>query len=227
MSNPSLRIARAGKEIDVHLLEEVRRRLADGQLLPTDHYWTPGMAAWATLAELPGPVRQLPFPRPLEKEAGFIDGILACKVFVPLCSWGSEDGSLGAVGRFTLITAESSAVDNVLLEWVLALELHRQGRVKKVVPLLFGDAARNGGFSPFPFDRLSQVPDIVAEPTVRKARAYLEDAGLEVSPDFESQTVRGVVSAVLEFQGVKMHELGVKEVAIAAVAKGLLEEVGK
>ena len=76
MSNPSLRIARAGKEIGVHLLEEVRRRLADGQLLPTDHYWTPGMAAWATLAELPGPVRQLPFPRPLEKEAGFIDGIL-------------------------------------------------------------------------------------------------------------------------------------------------------
>ncbi|MEN9536219.1 MAG: domain 2, partial [Verrucomicrobiota bacterium] len=76
MSNPSLRIARAGKEIGVHPLEEVRRRLADGNLLTTDHYWTPGMAAWATLAELPGPVRQLPFPRPLEKEAGFIDGIL-------------------------------------------------------------------------------------------------------------------------------------------------------
>ena len=41
MSNPSLRIARAGKEIGIHLLEEVRRRLADGHLLPTDHQTPP------------------------------------------------------------------------------------------------------------------------------------------------------------------------------------------
>ena len=94
MSNPSLRIARAGKEIGVHALDEVRRRLAVGELFGTDHYWLPGMAAWATLAELPGPVRRLPFLRPVEKEAGFVDGLL-----------GRQDSHAGLIRLWDLLAS--------------------------------------------------------------------------------------------------------------------------
>ncbi|MEN9653724.1 MAG: hypothetical protein RL303_1444 [Verrucomicrobiota bacterium] len=75
MSNP-LRVARAGKEIGVWPLAEVRSLLADGSLLGSDHYWLPGMAAWKTLAELPGPSRRLPFARPEQKEANFFDELM-------------------------------------------------------------------------------------------------------------------------------------------------------
>ena len=86
-------------------------------------------------------------------------------------------------------------MDNVLLEWVLALELHRQGRVKKVMPLLFG-AATGDGFSAFPFGSLAQVPDSVHEPTMRRAREHLGAASIEVSEGFGELTVRGVVGQV-------------------------------
>ena len=156
-------------------------------------------------------------------EHSFIAGIFAARVFVPLCTWGG-DGALGSVGRLTHLTPESAGVDNVLLEWVLALELHRQGRIRKIMPLLFG-AAAGEGFSPFPFGNVGQVPDSVSEPTMRRAREHLEEAGVAVSEGFRDQTVRGVVEAMLAFQGVKLHELGVREVALDAVAKGLLEAV--
>jgi hypothetical protein len=52
----------------------------------------PGMAAWQTLAELPGPVRRLPFPRPLEKEAGFVDGLL-----------GRQDSHAGLIRLWDLL----------------------------------------------------------------------------------------------------------------------------
>jgi hypothetical protein len=76
MSAELIHIARAGVEIGSWPLEEVRARLVAGVLLPTDHYWKPGMAAWQTLAVLPSPRRVLPFARPAEKGANLFDGIL-------------------------------------------------------------------------------------------------------------------------------------------------------
>lgn len=156
-------------------------------------------------------------------EQSFIDGILSCRVFAPLCTWGT-DRALGSVGRLTLLTAENMGVDSVLLEWVIALELHRQGRVKEVLPLLFG-AAAGDGFSTFPFESLAQVPDAAHEPTLRRAREHLEAARIEVSEGFEDLTVRGVVDQVLAFQGVKLFEHGMREAALDVAAKALLELV--
>ena len=76
MSAELIHIARAGVEIGSYPLEEVRAKLAAGELRPTDHYWKPGMAAWQLLSALPSPRRQLPFVRPLEKDANLFDGIL-------------------------------------------------------------------------------------------------------------------------------------------------------
>ena len=76
MSAESIHIARAGVEIGAWALDEVRARLASGELVPTDHYWKPGMAGWLLLSVLPGPKRLPPFPRPEPKAANLFDGIL-------------------------------------------------------------------------------------------------------------------------------------------------------
>ena len=94
MAEVSLHIARAGAEIGVFGLADVRARLAAGALLPTDHYWKPGMAAWQTLATLPGPERTLPFPRPAEKKANLLDGI-----------FGRESYQAGLVAAWDLLAA--------------------------------------------------------------------------------------------------------------------------
>ncbi len=94
MAEVSLHIARAGAEIGVFDLADVRARLAAGALLPTDHYWKPGMAAWQTLAALPGTVRTLPFPRPVEKKANLLDGML-----------GRESYQAGLVAVWDLLAA--------------------------------------------------------------------------------------------------------------------------
>ena len=76
MSSELIHIARAGVEIGAWAAEEVRAKLATGELRATDHYWKPGMAGWLLLSVLPGPTRQLPFPRPDQKSANLFDGIL-------------------------------------------------------------------------------------------------------------------------------------------------------
>ena len=37
------------------------------------------------------------------------------------------------------LTPQEDWVDNVLLEWSAALELHQRGRVSSILPLLVGD----------------------------------------------------------------------------------------
>ena len=79
MSSELIHIARAGVEIGAWALDEVRVKLASGELATTDHYWKPGMAGWLTLAVLPDLVRVLPFPRPAEKGANLLDSMLGRK----------------------------------------------------------------------------------------------------------------------------------------------------
>ena len=74
-----IHIARDGAEIGTYGLDEVRTKLAAGELLPGDYYWTPGMAAWVLLSSLPAAKRTLPFPRPAEKDANLLDSILRRK----------------------------------------------------------------------------------------------------------------------------------------------------
>ena len=81
MTTELIHIARAGVEIGAWSLDEVRIKLASGELQPTDNYWKPGMAGWLTLAVLPDTVRVLPFPRPAEKGANLLDGMLGRKSY--------------------------------------------------------------------------------------------------------------------------------------------------
>ncbi len=49
-----IHVARDGRQFGPYPLEEVRRQLAAGTLLPTDFAWTVGAAGWVPLASFPG-----------------------------------------------------------------------------------------------------------------------------------------------------------------------------
>ena len=76
MASDPLHIARNGAEIGAYALDDVRSKLAAGELLSGDFYWRPGMADWKPLATLFVPARVLPFARPEVKDPNFFDGIM-------------------------------------------------------------------------------------------------------------------------------------------------------
>jgi hypothetical protein len=56
-------INRAGQQLGTFTLEEVQRRLEQGQFVPTDLAWQEGMPTWKPLSEFPG----VTIPPPLER----------------------------------------------------------------------------------------------------------------------------------------------------------------
>ncbi len=77
MASVSLHLARDGQEYASCLPEEVAGRVAAGTVLPTDYYWRPGMKEWQRVADLLAPRRPLPFPRPADKDANFLDDLFS------------------------------------------------------------------------------------------------------------------------------------------------------
>ena len=98
-----------------------------------------------------------------------VQGLCNSFVFVPIVSGGSVSGM---AKRFE---QAPDRVDYVLLEWMLALELHERGRMLRIYPLFMGEwkqpsASASSGTGPrmLGFDRdtqLARVPDEVSEPT--------------------------------------------------------------
>ena len=76
MASDPLHVARNGVEIGAYDLADVMAKLATGELLKTDYYWSPGMANWRLLSELTALPRVLPFPRPEVRDPNFLDGLL-------------------------------------------------------------------------------------------------------------------------------------------------------
>ena len=64
-------------------------------------------------------------------EESFVEALCSCKVVVPIVS----SKTFARVGELT----RESQVDNVMLEWDLALELAQLGRVRAVHPIFVGD----------------------------------------------------------------------------------------
>ena len=76
MASDPLHVARNGVEIGAYDLADVMAKLATGELLKTDYYWSPGMANWRLLSELTALPRVLPFPRPEVRDPNFLDCLL-------------------------------------------------------------------------------------------------------------------------------------------------------
>ncbi len=184
-----------------------------------------------------------------DEGGGFVGALLKSLIFVPLLSWKVEPenkddpeskkkfkGSLGEmVARYSGAKPLHSfidpdpvnrpfcdAVDNVLLELILAMELHTH--LKQVHK---GATCMHPCFRLFPivvdqFPDYNQLPDKVSELTYAEASKHLISCGI---PKPDKKTVRGVVQYFFDLQGEKLFDLGREDLALDALCSKIISAV--
>jgi serine/threonine protein kinase/ankyrin repeat protein len=153
-------------------------------------------------------------------ETGFCSGLVSSRYFVCVIS---KDGINKAnvdrqnFGRLT----ETSACDNVFLEYRLALELMELGLIEKIFPVFIGDRVvekdssneKDGAPSAVKYVNFftsnglpASVPQVRVSEVERLVALHMEELGLG-SPilDQKNTTVAAVLSAMLKFQGFKIE----------------------
>eukprot|EP01043_Picozoa_sp_COSAG02_P025637 COSAG02_NODE_1447_length_12575_cov_8.479400_5_plen_1271_part_00 len=151
-------------------------------------------------------------------DSQFIQALGCSDVFVPLVS-------IGALEPMTRLMDQVTP-DNLLLEWMLALWMFKNGQIKSIVPLLLehqaaDSKAQDGDRSRKTlFDGLAQMaqdgrqlPDVVHEPTRVKAVDALHQLGLDAgmtmtasSKSFDEMTVTKVCEMIMMYQGCLMWD---------------------
>ncbi len=190
-----------------------------------------------------------------DEGGGFVGALLKSLIFVPLLSWKvetdkSQDVSnalqmkafTGSVGE--MVARYSGAkplgafvdpdpakrpfcddVDNVLLELILAMELHAHMKLNHK-----GAACMHPCLRMFPilvdkFPDFNQLPDLVSDKTYTEASKHLEPFGIHVPVSGKKETVRGVVKFFFEVQAVVFSDLGKEDFALDAVCSQIISSV--
>jgi serine/threonine protein kinase len=129
-------------------------------------------------------------------ERGFVDALCTTYCFVPILSRSAIKS------RFEALT-ESSACDNVLLEYRLAIELAQRSLVSRIFPLFLGDLSH--GCTPQRSHYFSSGCQPAASAAVvsaveSKVAQHLETLGLGL-PFALHMSVKDIFSAVTSYQG--------------------------
>jgi len=152
---------------------------------------------------------------------GFLKAILCSLTIVPLLSWettaspgnaaqADHNGSVGGLAGH----CRDSPVDNVLLELLLAKELHAASQAlataanqfdalypcMHIIPIFVHDL----------FGQLSLLSDDAPQATLAKAAEVLQSVGVQPDASFMNQSVKEIVSYFTKLQGVKCFEFGVE-----------------
>ena len=134
-------------------------------------------------------------------EQGFIQGVVSSRAFVPLLSRDAINNPTEGKPNFSKLTAESP-VDNVLLEYRMAVELQGLGLIEYVYPIFIGDLDETTqeysnyfGSSCHP-----SLPDVTVKSVEEKLRHHMESQALG-TPLVPDRTVKSVVGAVTTCQG--------------------------
>ncbi len=161
-------------------------------------------------------------------DQGFILALLQSLSVIPILSWSdSSNGgsSTGSVGQLAQHDA-NSPIDNVLLELVLAKELHSSWQT-------ISKKLNRSDFAVFPcmhivpvyvqdfFSKLSLLSEDFPVATLKKAAEVLRSAGHPTSAFFMQQSVKSIVSYFTKLQGIKHYELGNADSAIEQVTNRL------
>lgn len=112
--------------------------------------------------------------------------------------------------------------DFVLAEWIMALELQKQGVVKAIFPIVMGEQTKDGKYSQTFFECLRDsrvswpasdgfhdagsgvIPDVISVKSTTKAREFLGMLDPPVTLS-EEMTVNAIVKKILTFQAVLLH----------------------
>lgn len=116
-------------------------------------------------------------------------------------------------------------MDNVLLKWIIALELkaHPSSSVKAIMPVFLGHPQI---LDSFPYKKCNGLPNIVARKTNSTAAVILRKLGIpeDQITAMESKTVRQIVNDVLAHQGVLVnHKVREEAEAISDAAKRVIK----
>ena len=128
-----------------------------------------------------------------------------------ICPLISKD----ATRRMESHQASSSMLDFVLTEWMLAIELHKLGRVLTILPILLGELLPNGGMRNLFADRddtgrnaFERLPSTVPTAEVAEVTAFLAQQGLTPSDELGTRTIRETVELLAQkFLAIHAWEL--------------------
>ena len=118
-------------------------------------------------------------------------------IFVPL---------LSSAALQRMLTHNPAEEDNLLIEWMLALECMQnpsQSKVRYIYPLLFGERKEDGSvgvlFYEGIFDRL---PDIIPTASIEAVKKLLKENNVNVSSSSNNRTVRDIVGEISKYYGL-------------------------
>ena len=150
-------------------------------------------------------------------EDGFVDGLMACSVYVPVLS-------KSGLARFSDLTS-SSPVDNLFLEMRIAVELLDRGEIERIFPILVGDLKHIQELGDIYTDFFQAgsapiCPDVSITSVEVKATEHLKAAGLGELR--QNGSVKRVLDVVLSHNG---HRLEGKEMDTVDKAVARLHDV--
>jgi len=134
-------------------------------------------------------------------------------------SWHPND--LGSAGQMMHL-ARSDYCDNVLLEILVAFCLMKEKRIQSFTPIFTGGVT-NDMYESFPFAKVGDLPDIVSQKTLDVVEEAVQKLGLVVPPDIRVLSVRAAIKTILDYQGIKIAELGTVLNAQETAARKLLD----
>ena len=131
----------------------------------------------------------------------FCDGLVKSKIFVPIITKESINHSTDPTLNFKLLTNDSN-IDNVLLEYWLALELYHRGFIDKIYPIIAGSKLSDDMYGNY-FEEGGppQLKGVVVVEEVEKALLEHLDRLCLGSALLQSLSVKMILSSILKHQG--------------------------
>lgn len=153
-------------------------------------------------------------------EEGFADGLFTSNVFVPVIS-------AAALAPFSGLVA-ASCCDNVLLEYLLALEQNKRGHLRAIFPIFVGREAPDGEFSDFFKDGEGGLPvcgPVVVRSIEEKAREHLVRKHGPKGGALEVNTAATALAEICKHQGGFVR--GDRDSSLNALAQSVLAMVAE
>ena len=153
-------------------------------------------------------------------QKAFGEALAKSTVFVPIvCE--------SALKRMVFHNPEEE--DNVLIEWMLALECMRDpthSRVRGIYPLMFGKYNDNEYVSQFDSNKImSTLPEVIPAKSIGIVKGILKDMGVNESTGLGSRTVKSVVVDLLKYIGKVVEEKHSPKEFIIIASKNILDAI--
>ena len=130
-----------------------------------------------------------------------------------------------------MLTHSATEEDNVLIEWILALECMQDpihSKIRGIYPLMFGYRKEDGSAGNLFADGvINRLPEIIPTASIEVIKRLLEENGVTMSSSLATRTVRGVVREISKYLGLKgwEHPNGFTSVALKDIVNRIDDHV--